>query len=88
MFENFKFHIFIKYFLLLVGFLLIPFMALGLLLTNYVMSQYKNEIYDMAQNSVDYICDMVENELEDIYEIKVLAEQDARSTSLAAGNRD
>lgn len=76
MFENFKFHIFIKYFLLLVGFLLIPFMALGLLLTNYVMSQYKNEIYDMAQNSVDYICSTVENELEDIYEIKVLVGQD------------
>lgn len=76
MFENFKFHIFIKYFLFLVGFLLIPFMALGLLLTNYIMSEYKNEIYDMAQNSVDYICSMVENELEDIYEIKALVGQD------------
>lgn len=76
MFENYKFHISIKYFLFLVGFLLIPFMALGLLLTNYVMSEYKSEIYDMAQNSVDYICSMVENELEDIYEIKALVGQD------------
>ncbi len=75
MFENFKFHIFIKYFFILVGFLLIPFMALGLLLTKYVMSEYRNEIYDMAQNSVDYICNMVENELEDIYEIKALVAQ-------------
>ncbi len=83
LFENFKFRIFIKYFFLLVGFLLIPFTVLEVLFTNYVMNEYKNEIYAMAQNSVDYICGTVEKELEDIYEIKALAMQNEQIRNFA-----
>ena len=77
MFENFKFNIFVKYFLILISFLLIPFFALGTVLTNYVMTQYKNEIYDMAQNSVEYISTMVEDEMIEIAKVQALMKQDS-----------
>jgi len=76
MFENFKFNIFVKYFLILVFFLLIPFLVLGTILTNYVMTQYKNQIYDLAENSVEYICTMVEDELTEITKVQALMAQE------------
>jgi len=78
MFENFKFHIFIKYFMILVSFLIIPFIAFWILVTNYIMSEYKKEIYNLAQNSVDYICSMVEDEMKEIYKIEALVMQNSK----------
>jgi len=77
MFENFKFRIFVKYFLILSGFLLIPFFTLSMLLTHYVMAEYKNEIYDLAYNSVVYIRDMVDEELDARNQIEALVREDS-----------
>ena len=76
MFENFRFSIYVKYFFALLSFLLVPFLSLVIFLGNYVMTQYKNEIYDLAQNSVEYISTMVEDELADVVKVQALLQQE------------
>lgn len=77
MLENFKFQIFVKYFFVLSCFLLVPFACLSMFLSEYVMSEYKNEIYDMAYNSVVYIRDMVDEKVDEKNQVEALVKADS-----------
>jgi len=66
LFRQFKFKLFIKIFLFYLVSIILPFIITSLLLSQYVINAYKNNVYSLYDNITQYISTVMDNNLYDI----------------------
>ena len=66
MFQNFKFKLFIKLFSVYICVFLIPFIIFGSIVSQYTMGNYKQEVLDNNISITDYVCQLVDDNLDDV----------------------
>ena len=66
MFGQFKFKLFIKLFLFYLVSIILPFIITSLLLSQYVINAYKNNVFSLYDSITHYISTVMDNNLYDI----------------------